>query len=279
MFNLILVHLRPNVQIGIAVILLSGLLFSETYQSRASGKNYRSNQAEQSVPQGRNPLSPLITLELDRPISRELAGGAENHAYQISLGQGQYSNLIIQQQGIDVVVQLLGNEDQADGPLRSGLALAGANLDKDADEDAILTALEASGLNLWSTTLVVLSACDTGLGEVRNGEGVYGLRRAFVLAGAESLVMSLWPVTDYSTRNLMIGYYRNLKLGMGRGGPLDKSNVTCSNATVNSTLSTGPTSSSLASGPTWTANAKFRPHISLVYRACRGRLSAGLQVC
>ncbi|MCM3870957.1 MAG: CHAT domain-containing protein [Pyrinomonadaceae bacterium] len=104
--------------------------------------------------------------------------------------------------------------------LRSGLALAGANLDRATGEDGILTAMEASGLNLWGTELVVLSACDTGLGEVRNGEGVYGLRRAFVLAGAETLVMSLWPVSDYSTRNLMIGYYKNLRLGMGRSAAL-----------------------------------------------------------
>ena len=105
--------------------------------------------------------------------------------------------------------------------LRSGLALSGANLrTPGATDDGILTALEASGLNLWGTKLVVLSACDTGLGEVRNGEGVYGLRRAFVLAGAESLVMSLWPVSDYATRNLMINYYKNLKLGMGRGAAL-----------------------------------------------------------
>ena len=101
--------------------------------------------------------------------------------------------------------------------LRSGLALAGANHD---DESGILTALEASGLNLWGTKLVVLSACDTGLGEVRNGEGVYGLRRAFVLAGAESQVMSLWPVSDRSTRELMVGYYKGLLGGQGRGEAL-----------------------------------------------------------
>ena len=104
--------------------------------------------------------------------------------------------------------------------LRSGLALAGANQRKSGNDDGILTALEASGLNLWGTKLVVLSACDTGLGEVRNGEGVYGLRRAFVLAGTESLVMSLWSVSDYVTRELMTNYYKNLKLGMGRGAAL-----------------------------------------------------------
>jgi CHAT domain-containing protein/lipopolysaccharide biosynthesis regulator YciM len=105
--------------------------------------------------------------------------------------------------------------------LRSGLALAGANLPRKAgDDDGILTALEASGLNLWGTKLVVLSACDTGVGEVKNGEGVYGLRRAFVLAGAETLVMSLWPVSDYVTREMMTGYYQNLKQGQGRGAAL-----------------------------------------------------------
>ena len=104
--------------------------------------------------------------------------------------------------------------------LRSGLALAGANRRKGEKDDGILTALEASGLNLWGTKLVVLSACDTGLGEVKNGEGVYGLRRAFVLAGTESLVMSLWSVSDYATRQLMTDYYKNLKQGAGRGAAL-----------------------------------------------------------
>lgn len=104
--------------------------------------------------------------------------------------------------------------------LRSGLALAGANRRSGATDDGILTALEASGLNLWGTKLVVLSACDTGLGEVKNGEGVYGLRRAFVLAGTESLVMSLWAVSDSVTGELMENYYKNLKQKMGRGEAL-----------------------------------------------------------
>jgi CHAT domain-containing protein/Tfp pilus assembly protein PilF len=104
--------------------------------------------------------------------------------------------------------------------LRSGLALAGANLDKGATDNGILTALEASELNLWGTKLVTLSACDTGVGQVKIGEGVYGLRRAFFLAGTESLVMSLWPVSDYVTRQLMTQYYTGLKSGLGRGEAL-----------------------------------------------------------
>jgi CHAT domain-containing protein len=98
--------------------------------------------------------------------------------------------------------------------------LAGANLARDPNGDGILTALEAAGLNLWGTKLVTLSACDTGVGEVRNGEGVYGLRRAFVLAGAETLVMSLWPVSDYMTREMMTAYYTGLRAGLGRGDAL-----------------------------------------------------------
>jgi CHAT domain-containing protein/Tfp pilus assembly protein PilF len=108
-----------------------------------------------------------------------------------------------------------------DNPLlRSGVALAGANRNASTGQDGILTALEASGLNLWGTRLVTLSACDTGLGEVRNSEGVYGFRRALVLAGAETLVMSLWQVSDHVTRELMTAYYTGLKNGQGRGASL-----------------------------------------------------------
>jgi CHAT domain-containing protein len=101
--------------------------------------------------------------------------------------------------------------------LRSGLAFAGVNQRQSgAGEDGVLTALEASGLDLWGTKLVVLSACETGLGDVKNGEGVYGLRRALVLAGSESQVMSLWQVSDAATRDLMAAYYKRLQAGEGR---------------------------------------------------------------
>jgi len=109
--------------------------------------------------------------------------------------------------------------------LRAGLALAGANLHQQPRDDGILTALEASSLNLWGTRLVTLSACDTGVGEVRNGEGVYGLRRAFVLAGAETLVTSLWPVSDYIARDMMTAYYTGLRAGLGRGEALRKAKL------------------------------------------------------
>jgi len=110
--------------------------------------------------------------------------------------------------------------DLAGNPLLwSGIALAGANITA-ARGDGLLTALEASGLNLWGTRLVTLSGCETGLGEVRNGEGVYGLRRAFVLAGTETLVMSLWPVSDGAAREMMTVYYNGLRRGLGRGDAL-----------------------------------------------------------
>jgi CHAT domain-containing protein len=101
--------------------------------------------------------------------------------------------------------------------LRSGLALAGANQRlSEGGEDGVLTALEVAGLNLWGTKLVVLSACETGVGEVKNSDGVYGLRRALVLAGAEAQVMSLWRVSDDATRDLMVAYYKRLQAGEGR---------------------------------------------------------------
>ncbi len=109
----------------------------------------------------------------------------------------------------------------SDALVRSGLALAGANQPAGgAKDDGLLTAVEAAGLDLAGTQLVVLSACETGVGEVRTGEGVQGLRRAFAVAGAASQVMSLWQVDDQATRELMVDYYRELLAGKGRAAAL-----------------------------------------------------------
>lgn len=105
----------------------------------------------------------------------------------------------------------------AENPMfRSGLILAGANPAwrgqpaAGLPDDGILTADEISLLPLRATALVVLSACETGLGDVRDDEGVYGLQRAFRLAGAQNIVMSLWRVPDEQTRQFMVTFYAAL---------------------------------------------------------------------
>ena len=118
-----------------------------------------------------------------------------------------------------------------DNPLlRSGLALAGANQGLTSDNlqesDGLFTAEEVLGLRLHGTELVVLSACNTGVGEVKTGEGVYGLRRAFIQAGTKGLVMSMWPVPDRETKELMVRFYENLQTGMSRGQALRQAALT-----------------------------------------------------
>jgi CHAT domain-containing protein len=110
--------------------------------------------------------------------------------------------------------------------LRSGLALAGANRLRSGQDDGVLTALEVAGLDLTSTELAVLSACETGVGAVQNGEGVYGLRRALVLAGVRTQIASLWKVDDAATKDLMIDYYRRLQAGAGRSQALREAQLT-----------------------------------------------------
>lgn len=118
----------------------------------------------------------------------------------------------------------------ADPLLRSGLVLSGArSLAPSASgtasprpDSALVTALELAGMDLWGTQLVVLSACDTGRGAIKLGQGVYGLRRSLVVAGAETLVMSLLKVNDDSTHQLMEHFYQHLVAGQGRAAALQR---------------------------------------------------------
>lgn len=95
--------------------------------------------------------------------------------------------------------------------LRSGIVLAGANINSNssADNDGFLSAQEIARMNLPGVDLAVLSACETGLGETMGSEGVFGLQRAFKLAGTRSLIMSLWKVPDEQTAELMRYFYDN----------------------------------------------------------------------
>ena len=111
------------------------------------------------------------------------------------------------------------NEDKA--LMRSGLFFSGANIGlkgetlPDDVEDGVLTALELSNMNLGNVDMVVMSACESGLGET-SGEGVFGLQRGFKLAGANTLLMSLWKVDDSATNLLMTEFYKNYLSGKSK---------------------------------------------------------------
>lgn len=107
-------------------------------------------------------------------------------------------------------------ETQVEVFVRSGLAFAGYNHRQQAPgaNDGVLTALEAMDLDLCGTEIATLSACETGVGEARSGQGVFGLRRAIALAGASSQLLTLWKVPDQATRDFMVSFYGQLRKGV-----------------------------------------------------------------
>ncbi|WP_199246527.1 tetratricopeptide repeat protein [[Phormidium] sp. ETS-05] len=122
--------------------------------------------------------------------------------------------------------------------ISSGLALAGANtslLNQPLPPEVgkgLVFAQDVAALDLWANELTVLSACETGIGDVKIGEGVFGLRRAFAFAGAKTLLMSLWSVDDKPTALLMNRFFDNLRDGLGRADALAEAQNYLRNVTV-----------------------------------------------
>lgn len=115
----------------------------------------------------------------------------------------------------------LDSEDAGDAMYRSGIALAGANIWNQGQPlgegmKGVLFAQDVAGLDLWGNELSALIACQSGLGDVASGEGVFGLRRAFVVAGSKTLLMSLWSVPARATVYLMERFFHHLNAGLGR---------------------------------------------------------------
>jgi CHAT domain-containing protein len=137
------------------------------------------------------------------------------HAFFLNdIDYNQYSGLFPAMRGVGGITSLemeLGQktpEIKIPNPLlRSGIVLAGAN---SSVYNGILTSEEILNLKLHDTEMVVLSACDTGVGTVEKGEGVFGLRRAFTQAGARGIVMSMWSIPDQETMELMTEFYKNI---------------------------------------------------------------------
>lgn len=186
-----------------------------------------SNNRRRAIKRGEN-LAPLLFTKLEvQTISSMLKKKAiANHVYEnatatetsfkMRSGKGDYI--------IHISTHGFFNDStsRANPMLSSGLFFAGANkywcdnsvmIEKEKD-DGILRAAEIANVNLSGCSLVVLSACETGLGFSDSSEGIYGLQRAFKLAGAKKVLMSLWEVDDRATNILMTNFYHNLLEGM-----------------------------------------------------------------
>ncbi|MCB1646641.1 MAG: CHAT domain-containing protein, partial [Pseudomonadales bacterium] len=194
---------------------LRGLNFAPLPGAEEEGRiitdQVQQNDHENEVFFGRAAEEIVLTELAEPPEILHVA----THGFFLKADDNLRKRLLKLQRGADLHVPPPG-----DNPLlRAGLAFAGINAnaqflgDIDTVNDGVLTALEVLGLNLSGTKLVVLSACETGLGEIHEGEGVYGLRRSFQEAGVAEVISSLWEVSDAGTQALMTGFYDRMLAG------------------------------------------------------------------
>ena len=156
----------------------------------------------------------LSSKEATETIFKQLSGNSPNTIHIATHGFFFENPKTNTSETLDISSQNIYKASE-DPLLRSGLIFAGANeawtkgANLNSEDDGILTALEISNLDLSNTDLVVLSACETGLGDIDGSEGVYGLQRAFKMAGVDLIIMSLWEVPDTETAEFMQSFYSN----------------------------------------------------------------------
>ena len=208
----------PPVDIGAEFYVMDGKTVVKELVSDGSAMKHgrlKPGDVVQAVAQGEDEFVELIGLPLDSVMNvmKKVRGNAGTKVRLKVLAQGQ---------GAPVVYEIMRSPNAAQATassnseiplpgLLSGLAFAGANGPPEPEQDdGILTAMEIAALDLNQVDTVVLSACETGLGEVAGGEGLLGLQRAFQITGAKTCVASLWSVNDAGTRVLMERFYDNL---------------------------------------------------------------------
>ena len=171
-------------------------------------------------------------LVLPSGTKLRLDGSSSGTTYISKVGAG--ASITITTGGIAAATFSATNTTFKNPLMRSGLLFSGAqntirgeNL---VGENGVLTSLEAKDLDLTNTELVVLSACETGVGDFVSGEGVYGLQRSILEAGAENVIMSLWKVDDKATQLLMTNFYTNwLEKGLTKREALKQAQITIKN--------------------------------------------------
>ena len=194
---------------------LRGLKFDPLPGAEKEGKTIavtaRTEQAQNTIFTEHSAQEQVLQDVSIAPIMLHIA----THGFFLKADENLKKRLLSLQRGADLHMPPPGDNPM----LRAGLAFAGINTSAPflgeipTENDGVLTALEVLGLNLTGTRMAVLSACETGLGEIHEGEGVYGLRRAFQEAGVRTVISSLWEVSDAGTMALMTGLYGRVAKG------------------------------------------------------------------